>query len=126
MKKIIAFLFFLTALSFSVLAQNQKVKYEPSGKWQFEAPYAPEEYKTGVMEFVKAEGKYTAFVSFTGSDYKIPLEKVTIKNDSIYLNLYVEGTDVPIKIKMENETKLTGVAYSTDGDIPLTATRVKQ
>jgi len=76
------------------------------------------------MEFVKAEGKYTGFISFTESDYKIPLEKITFKNDSIYLNLYVEGTEVPIKMTMENETKLTGVAYS-DGDIPLTATRVK-
>jgi len=126
MKKLIVTIAVFSVFVFSVLAQNQKVKYEPAGKWQFDAPYAPEEYKTGVMEFVKAEGKYTAFVSFTGSDYKIPLEKVTIKNDSIYLNLYVEGTDVPIKIKMENETKLTGMAYSTDGDIPLTATRVKQ
>lgn len=126
MKRILAFQLVLLLMISALNAQSQKQKPEPAGKWQFEAPYAPEGYTSGVMEFVKAEGKYQGFVSFTGSDYKIPLDRVTVKNDSILVSLYVEGADVPIKLKMVDQEKITGVASSPEGDIPLTATRAKQ
>jgi len=126
MKRLIVTFAILSIFVFSVLAQNQKVKFEPAGKWKFEAPYAPEGYTSGIMEFGKAEGKYQGTVSFTGSEYKIPLDRVVVRNDSILVNLYVEGADVPIKLKMVDPEKITGVAMSPDGDIPLTATRAKQ
>ncbi len=125
MKKVIslALLFFLVAIS--GFSQTQKAKYEIAGTWQFEAPYAPEGYNSGSMEFVKSESKYQAFISFTGSDYKIPLENIIIKNDSIFVRLYVEGTDVPIRLKMFEESKIAGTASSPDGEIPLTAAKIK-
>ncbi|MGQ9621284.1 MAG: hypothetical protein ACUVTX_09925, partial [Bacteroidales bacterium] len=126
MKKVYSIALFIIMVAYSGNAQNQKPKYEPVGKWQFEAPYAPEGYNTGIMEFIKAEGQYQAFISFTGSDYKIPLENVIVRNDSLLVRLYVEGSDVPIKLKMIEESKITGVALSPDGDIPLIATKIKQ
>lgn len=126
MKKIVLLQVLVIIIFCAANAQTQKPKFEPAGKWQFEAPYAPEGYNNGIMEFVRAEGKYQAFVSFTGSDYKIPLEKVTVQADSITMSLYVEGADVVIKLKMESAEKLTGSAASPNGEIPLTATKVKQ
>ncbi len=126
MKKVFSLLILFIVFSIAGFSQASKQKLEPAGKWQFEAPYAPEGYTSGIMEFVKAEGKYQGFVSFTGSDYKIPLDRVSVKSDSILVSLYVEGADVPIKLKMVDQEKITGVASSPDGDIPLTATRAKQ
>jgi len=126
MKKLVVITVLLSSFIFSIQAQNQKARYEPAGKWKFEAPYAPEGYTSGIMEFSKAEGKYQGTVSFTGSDYKIPLDKVIVRNDSILVNLYVEGADVPIKLKMIDQEKITGIALSPDGNIPLTATKTKQ
>lgn len=126
MKKVLFLSVFILAFCYAGFAQNQKPSYEPAGLWKFEAPYAPEGYTTGTMEFVNAEGKYQAFISFTGSDYKIPFEKVSLQKDSVSLTLYVEGNEVFIKLKMENESRISGKALSPEGDIPITAIKTKQ
>jgi len=126
MKKILLLSVLLVCITVALTAQTQKPKFDPVGKWKFDAPYAPEGYNNGIMEFVFAEGKYSAFISFTGSDYKIPLEGVKVANDSIRLNLYVEGADIAIKLKMKSDSKISGAALSPDGEIPLTAVKEKQ
>lgn len=123
MKKILLLSSLMVLIAVTLSAQTQKPKYDPAGKWKFEAPYAPEGYNSGIMEFVVSEGKYTAFISFTGTDYKIPLEGVKLANDSIRLSLYVEGADIPILLRMESGTKITGTAMSPDGAVPLTAVK---
>lgn len=126
MRKILLLSALLVCSAVALTAQAQKPKFDPAGKWKFDAPYAPEGYNNGIMEFILSEGKYSAFISFTGSDYKIPLEGIKVANDSIRLSLYVEGTDIAIKLKMESDSKITGAASSPDGEIPLTAVKEKQ
>lgn len=123
MKKIAMFLF-LALLSVSILnGQASKTKNNPVGNWKFDAPYAPEGYTSGVIEVVFADNKYSSNISFTGSDYKIPGEKVKFENDTIDFVVYIEGNDIAIKLKMESSTRMSGKATYFEGEIPLTLLR---
>ena len=83
MKKIIlSVLVVLMGLS-SLVAQNKQSKKDAVGTWKFEAPNAPEGYKSGIIVVGLEEQKYSTTMSFTGSEYKIPGEKVKALNDSI-------------------------------------------
>jgi len=110
----------------SVSAQNTIQKNNPVGKWKFEAPYAPEEYSTGIIDIGLADNKYSAIIMFTGIDYKMPGEKVKFENDTISFAVYVEENDVSISLKMENNLKMAGKAVYSEGEIPLTLSREQQ
>jgi len=128
MKRIIIFSVAILFCISAVSALNPQTKNNPVGKWKFEAPYAPEGYNTGIIDVTYAENKYSATISFSGSDYKIPAASVRIENDNLLLSVYIEGEVISIALKMESASKMTGKAVSPDGDIPLTLTRevVKQ
>ncbi len=128
MKRIIIFSVAILFCISAVAAQNPQTKNNPVGKWKFEAPYAPEGYNTGLIDVNYADNKYSAAVSFPGSDYKIPGANVRFENDNLLFSVYIEGGDISIALKMESTAKMTGKAVSPDGDIPLTLTRevVKQ
>ncbi len=87
---------------------------------------APEGFTTGLIEVGFAENKYSTAISFTGSEYKIPGEKVIVKNDTVNFSVFIEGGDILIKLKMDGSTKMTGTATTPDGDILLTLTREVQ
>ena len=55
MKKILAVSIMLALSVIYLCGQAKPVKKDPSGKWKFEAPYAPEGYTTGTMDFSLAE-----------------------------------------------------------------------
>jgi len=123
MKKLVPFAM-LIVFSISVAsAQTVKVKKDPVGEWKFEAPYAPEEYTSGTVTVSFAEKKYSSTMSFTGSDYKLPCENVKFENDTLSLAIYVEGENVSITLKMEDNTKMSGKAVYSGGEIPLTLAR---
>ena len=114
----------LLVFSISLInAQTTKTKKDPAGDWKFEAPYAPEGYTTGKITIGFAEKKYTAVISMTGSDYKINGENVKFENDTVSFSVYIEGETVGVKMKMEDTIKMTGAATSSQGEIPLTATK---
>ncbi|HCI56049.1 MAG TPA: hypothetical protein PLN06_04110 [Bacteroidales bacterium] len=125
MKKTVSLAALFVLIAFSLTAQNQKLKYNPTGIWKFDAPDAPYGYTSGSMEFRLSDGKYTGSASFTGSDYKIPIQILKAANDSISVGMYVEGADVRINLRMENETKMTGRAWTPDGLINVTAIKEK-
>jgi hypothetical protein len=107
----------------AVTAQNPKTKDNPVGKWKFEAPFAPEGFTTGIIEVNIAENKYSTAISFPFSDYKILGENVRVENDNLAFNVYIEGGDISITLKMESPVKMTGKAVHAEGEIPLTLTR---
>jgi hypothetical protein len=124
MKKSILAVFAIVLLSvFAVSAQDTNIKKNPVGKWKFEAPAAPEGFTTGLIVVGFAENKYSSAISFTGSEYTIPGEKVIVKNDTVNFSVFIEGGDVIIKLKMDSSTKMTGTATTPDGNILLTLTR---
>ncbi|HVN57185.1 MAG TPA: hypothetical protein VMT63_02710 [Bacteroidales bacterium] len=124
MKKCL-FLIFIALATINLTAQTTKQKHNPEGKWEFEAPSAPGGYTSGVVEVTKTDSKLTATMSFSGNDYKFPVDQVKFENDTLKINLNVDGTDVNIRIKFEEPDKLSGVAVTNDGEIPLTLTRSK-
>ena len=123
MKKLIP-LFILLLLSVSVIsAQDSQKAKNPVGKWKFEAPYAPEGYTSGTIDIAFAEDKYSTSISFTGSDYKIPGERIKVEKENVTFVVMIEGGEVVISLIEENDNKMTGKAVYSEGEIPLTLTR---
>jgi hypothetical protein len=120
MKKVILF-FCVVVFSFSLLtAQNIQTKNNPVGSWKFEAPYAPEGYTSGTIVVGLEKQKYSASLSFTGSEYMLTGENVKSVNDSILFSIYLEGQDIKVMLKIEDKTKMTGKAVYSEGEVPLT------
>jgi hypothetical protein len=109
----------------SASGQSNDAKYNPVGTWKFEAPYAPEGYTAGYITIGVTEQKYSATMSFAGSDYKIPGEKVRTEKDSLYFSVYLEGQDIRVMMKLESGDKMTGKAVYSEGEVTLSATRNK-
>jgi hypothetical protein len=103
--------------------QTTGKKNNPVGKWKFEAPYAPEGFTSGTIDINLAENKYSTSISFTGSDYKIPGDKTKVEENAVSFTVIVEGNEVAISLKTEDEKKMTGKAVYSEGEIPLTLTR---
>ena len=124
MKKINLFILFIV-LSLPVLtAQNNQAKNDPVGTWKFEAPFAPEGYTSGTIAIGLAAPKYSATMIFTGSEYKLVGEKVKAGNDSVSFSIYTEGQDIKVMLKIENITKMSGKAVYSEGEVPLTLTKI--
>ena len=122
-KRIFTLSFFLIFLAVTTSAQTASRQEKAIGRWQFEAPYAPEGFTTGVIEFALAENKYTSTISFSGNDYKIPGDNTKIDKDKVSFTVLIEGNEVAITLMPENESKMTGKAVYFEGEIPLTLTR---
>jgi len=107
----------------AVTAQTTPQKNNLTGKWKFEAPYAPEGYNTGSIEISFAEDKYSTAISMTGSDYTIPGDKTKVENDTVSFVVLLEGNEIAISLKAESDVKMTGKAVYFEGEIPLTLTK---
>ena len=106
------------------MAQNSEVKNNPVGTWKFAAPYAPEGYTSGTIVVGFAEKKHTATLSFTGSEYKLMGDKVTSAKDSVLFSVFLEGQDIKVLLKIVSDTNMTGKAVYSEGEVPLTLTRM--
>lgn len=122
-KSIITYLMISLFAVCAVTAQTTPKKGNVVGKWKFEAPYAPEGYNSGSIEFSFAEDKYSTAISMTGSDYKIPGDKTKVDNDTVSFIVLVEGSEIVISLKAESDVRMTGIAVSPEGEIPLTLTK---
>jgi hypothetical protein len=112
---------FITVLSAS--GQMKLTKLNPVGTWNFEAQYAPEGYQTGTIIVGQEAKQLTASMSFTGSEYKIPGEKVKQAGDSLQFAVYLEGEVISIALKMESNIKMSGKAVYSEGEVPLALTK---
>jgi hypothetical protein len=124
MKNRILFLMLISFLSVLAVSAQNTTKNNPVGTWKFDAPYAPEGYTTGTIVVGIAEQKTTTTMSFAGSEYKLPGENVKTPADSVLFSIYLEGQDIKVLLKMETETKMTGKAVYSEGEVPLTLSKV--
>jgi hypothetical protein len=108
----------------AVSGQNNVKKSSPVGRWNFDAPYAPQGYQAGTIEVSMANKKYSASMAFTGNATPLTAEKVSVVKDSLFFSVFVEGQDVSIKLKLEDAAKMTGKAIYTEGEVPLTLTKL--
>jgi len=124
MKKGIVIIMFIVFTLPVLTAQNNQVKNNPVGTWKFEAPYAPEEYASGTIVVGLTDQKHTVTMSFTGSENKLDGEKVKAVNDSVLFSIYLEAGDVKVMLKIESDTIMSGKAVYSEGEVPLTLTRI--
>jgi len=126
MKRVLFALLIVVAGFCSLNAQKANTKFKPEGKWQFEAPTAPEGYTFGSMEVTFADKKYSAAMGLPGTEVKLPAEQVKFENGELTFKLYIEGEEILISLKPEGNDKMTGKATFSGGDIPLTCNRDKE
>jgi hypothetical protein len=115
----------LTIMSIGVVnAQNNVKKTTPVGTWKFDAPYAPEGYNTGKIVVSLENKKFSTTMAFGAGDYKIPGEQVKAVKDSVQFSVFLEGQDIKVFLKQEDDSKMTGKAVYSEGEVPLTLSRV--
>ena len=119
-KTILSYLMVSIFAFYAVSAQTGSTEKSPVGKWKFEAPTAPVGYNSGSISISFAENKYSTMVSITGSENAIPGDKTKFENDTVSFIVLIDGNVVSISLKAETDTKMTGKAVYSEGEIPLT------
>jgi hypothetical protein len=120
-----AFILILVTIACINLSAQKSVKYKPGGKWEFEAPMAPEGYTAGFVDIIIANGKDSVTMSFTGKDNKYPGEDIKFEKDSLQFFVSVDGTDVTFKSRFEQLDTMSGVALTNGGSVPFLLIRQK-
>lgn len=123
MKKILLSALLVIAILSFASAQNGNSKKDPTGKWIFSAPLAPEYYQSGLFQINFVEKKYTASLTFTGSEYVLPIDNVVIARDSLFFNLSLEDESVVFVFKIKDENTMTGQATYSGGVVPVTLSK---
>ncbi|MDD4777490.1 MAG: hypothetical protein PHV53_04280 [Fermentimonas sp.] len=123
MRKILIVLMFtcLSSVFINVNAQNPK---SILGEWKYSVNQAPYGYDRGVISFKEVEKKLTGDVTFD-SGYKVNLQSVAFKNDTLKAGVNVEGEYVTILSHVKGK-KIEGTVDTSMGKMNLTAERLKQ
>lgn len=123
MKKVFTFLllFCFSTAFINVTAQNTKPIV---GEWKYKVAQAPYGYDTGVISFKEVEKKLTGDITFD-SGYKVKLQSVVFKNDTLKVGVYVDSEYVNILSHVKGK-KLEGIVDSSMGKMDLTAERIEK
>jgi hypothetical protein len=101
------------------LSVNGQVKKDYQGKWNFEAPSAPDGYTFGTMEIKKD----SVFTAFTDGNYRFPSNLIKVTKDSLSFQANINGTDVLFSLKTDDKNKISGRAVWSDGETQLMLTK---
>jgi len=122
-------LFFAATLMLSFVmfsaftTDNSSSKYKNIiGIWEYVAPDAPYEYSEGDIIFTVEAGKLKGVVDIQG--YKMNLEDVEAKNNTVTFFLNVEGEDIEVEMNFSKD-KAKGSASFSQGTLPFTANKVE-
>ena len=112
MKRIIhTIVILLSAASFfSLNAQNKKT-ISAVGKWKYEVTQAPYGYDKGLFEIKETKDSLTGEITFT-SGQKAKLQKMTMRNDTLWANVYAGGENVKLETKVDKSTIIGSVDTS--------------
>ena len=124
MKNKILTLMLISFLSMIAVSGQNNNKSNPLGTWKYEAPYAPEGYTSGTIVVGSNEKKPTVAMSITGSDTILLGINVKTINDSVLFSVNLEGQDVKVMLKIENDSTMSGKAVYSEGEVPLTLTKI--
>ncbi len=121
MKKMFFALVILFSMTFvfSLTAQNKK---KAIGVWKYEVAEAPNGYDKGTLEFKEHEKEISGVVKFDSGN-SVKLQKVTMSNDTLRANVYVDSENVDIVAKVSN-TKMEGSVNTSSGKMSLKADKV--
>lgn len=122
MKKIIYAVVILVAMT-SLSDAHAQTKKKAVGKWKYEVAQAPYGYNKGVLEIKETKDALTGEVSFSSGE-ELKLQKLTMRNDTIWGNLYVDSEDVKIVATISNLKMKGSVHTSSMGVMSLEADKV--
>ena len=123
MKKLMILAFVVLAVIGSVNVSLAADIKDVIGNWKYEVPSAPYGYEKGTLVFTEKEGKLVGEVKFADG-YKIDMKNVTFENGELKCGLYVDYEYVSVKAKIEGN-KMTGAANTPEGEMKLTAEKLK-
>lgn len=112
-------LIFIAGAGFNVAAQNKNALI---GNWEYQVPQAPYGYESGAITF-SAEKEALAGVINFNSGYQVRLQQVTLSNDTLRANAYVEGELVNLEAKIAKNS-MTGKVDTSMGKMNLKAEKV--
>jgi len=124
--KLLSFFIIAGFLTPALLAGNPAMDYNPAGKWNFNAAYAPAEYSTGTMDISLQDNNYKVLILFRGSDYKHYGEKIKFEDNNLNFTVYIEGQSIAVSLKLESQGKMTGKAVYSDGETNLNLSRQQE
>ena len=121
MKKVyLALIVLFSAVSlFSLTAQNNK---KAVGVWKYEVSQAPYGYDKGTLEVKELKNVFSGEVKFNSGN-SVTLQKVSMSNDTLRANVYVDSESVDIVAKINN-TKMEGTVNTSMGKMSLKAEKV--
>lgn len=93
-----------------------------SGKWKYEVKQAPYGYQKGVLEITEKKDTLTGFINFD-SGQRVPFSKMTIRNDSIWADIYVENEFVELEGKMI-DSQMNGSVSTSMGKMDFEADKI--
>ena len=120
--KTLLFCLFIMFFLSGTLSLDAQVKKTYQGKWNFEAPTAPEGYNTGVITF-KAD---SSVMEFSGGYYIYPSSRLQAKSDSIIYTTNVDGEMVLFSLKIKDKSNITGDAVWSTGQSEMILTKKEE
>jgi len=123
MKKVMFFVFFITLMAGSVNTSVAAGNKQITGEWKYEVPTAPYGYEKGVMVFSEKEGKLAGEVKLADG-YKIELKNIEFAEGVFKFGLYIDYEYISVTSKIEGK-KMTGAVKTPDGEMKLTAEKIK-
>ena len=119
MKKIFFALVVLFSFVFVLTAQNKK---KAVGVWKYEVAQAPYGYERGTLEVKNLKNVFSGEVKFNSGN-SVKLQKMTLSNDTLRANLFVDSEYVDVVAKISN-TKMEGFVNTSMGRMSLKADKV--
>ena len=110
---------FTTVCVFGVSAQD---KNKPVGKWKYEVEQAPYGYNKGTLEIKKQKEALMGELNFSSGN-GVKLQKLTMRNDTIWANAYVDSEYIEIVAKISN-SKMEGLVDTSMGKMIFKADKV--
>lgn len=123
MKKLIVFAFLLAIATQSIYAGVTPNNKEITGEWKYEVPTAPYGYQKGVLVINEKENTLAGEVKFEDG-YKVELKNLKYTEGTFQCGLYIDYDYVSIKVSVQ-EKKMSGVVNSPEGEMKITAEKVK-
>jgi len=118
-RKNLLFVLFVMFLLSGSLCLNAQDKESYQGKWNFEAPTAPEGYTSGVIILKNDSSR----MQFTDGYYIYPSSWLKAKSDSIKYETNIDGEIVLFSLKIKDKNKIAGDAVWSSGQTVMILTK---
>ncbi len=118
-KRSILILMLLVGAMGITVAQNHK---KATSEWKYEVPQAPYGYEKGTFSLTKDKDSVSGELQLN-SGYKIKMEEVSLKNDTLKAGVYVDSEYVRVLARVK-DNKMSGTVDTSMGVLEMKAEKV--